>query len=96
MHNPKQRKSRPMQDANEENNLLEGRNAVIEFLRSGQDCDKVFVAQGARTGDIAALAKEHGVPVVTCDRRKLDGMSMTGNHQGVIAQVAAHAYASLD
>ncbi|MBS5145817.1 MAG: 23S rRNA (guanosine(2251)-2'-O)-methyltransferase RlmB [Butyricicoccus pullicaecorum] len=96
MHNPKQRKPRPMQDANEENNLLEGRNAVIEFLRSGQDCDKVFVAQGARTGDIAALAKEHGVPVVTCDRRKLDGMSMTGNHQGVIAQVAAHAYASLD
>lgn len=96
MHNPKQRKSRPMQDGNEENNLLEGRNAVIELLRSGQDCDKVFVAQGARTGDIIALAKERGVPVVECDRRKLDGMSTTGNHQGVIAQAAAHAYASLD
>lgn len=96
MHNPKQRKSRPMQDEKEENNLLEGRNAVIEFLRSGQDCDKVFAAQGARVGDIIALAKERGVPVVTCDRRKLDGMSTTGNHQGVMAQVAAHAYASLD
>lgn len=85
-----------MQDGNEENNLLEGRNAVIELLRSGQDCDKVFVAQGARNGDILALAKERGVPVVECDRRKLDGMSTTGNHQGVIAQAAAHAYASLD
>lgn len=96
MHNPKQRRSRPIQDENEENNLLEGRNAVIELLRSGQDCDKVFVAQGGRTGDIIALAKERGIPVVECDRRKLDGMSTTGNHQGVIAQAAAHAYASLD
>lgn len=96
MHNPKQRKSHPIQDGNEENNLLEGRNAVIELLRSGQDCDKVFVAQGARNGDILALAKERGVPVVECDRRKLDSMSTTGNHQGVIAQAAAHAYASLD
>ena len=85
-----------IQDEKEEKNLLEGRNAVIEFLRSGQDCDKVFAAQGARVGDIIALAKERGVPVVTCDRRKLDGMSTTGNHQGVMAQVAAHAYASLD
>lgn len=96
MHNPKQRKSRTIQDENEENNLLEGRNAVIERLRAGQDCDKVFVAQGARVGDIIALAKERGVPVVECDRRKLDGMSTTGNHQGVIAQAAAHDYASLD
>lgn len=96
MHNPKQRKSRTIQDENEENNLLEGHNAVIERLRAGQDCDKVFVAQGARVGDIIALAKERGVPVVECDRRKLDGMSTTGNHQGVIAQAAAHDYASLD
>ncbi len=96
MQNPRQRKSRPVQDVNEENNLLEGRNAVMELLRAGQDCDKIFVAQGARVGDIIALAKDCGVPVVTCDRRKLDSMSTTGNHQGVIAQAAAHAYASLD
>ena len=96
MQNPRRRKSRPVQDVNEENNLLEGRNAVMELLRAGQDCDKIFVAQGARVGDLIALAKECGVPVVTCDRRKLDSMSTTGNHQGVIAQAAAHAYASLD
>lgn len=96
MHNPNGKKFRPNREADEDNNLLEGRNAVTELLRSGQDCDKVFVAQGARMGDIIALAKSRGVPVVECDRRKLDGMSTTGNHQGVIAQAAAHAYASLD
>ena len=47
-------------------------------------------------GEILTLAKARGVPVVQCDRRKLDAMSQTGNHQGVIAQAAAHAYAELD
>ena len=46
MHNPKDKK--PYRDADEENTLLEGRNAVTELLRSGQACDKVFIAQGAR------------------------------------------------
>ena len=94
MHNPKDKK--PYRDADEENTLLEGRNAVTELLRSGQACDKVFIAQGARMGEILTLAKARGVPVVQCDRRKLDAMSQTGNHQGVIAQAAAHAYAELD
>ena len=58
--------------------------------------DKVFVAEGAIIGDVAAEARRHRVPVVTCDRRKLDGMSPTGNHQGVIAQAAAQEYVSLD
>ena len=58
--------------------------------------DKVFVAEGAHIGDVAAEARRHRVPVVTCDRRKLDGMSPTGNHQGVIAQAAAQEYVSLD
>lgn len=89
MHNPKDKK--PYRDADEENTLLEGRNAVTELLRSGQACDKVFIAQGARMGEILTLAKARGVPVVQCDRRKLDAMSQTGNHQGVIAQAAAHA-----
>lgn len=55
MHNPNGKKFRPNREADEDNNLLEGRNAVTELLRSGQDCDKVFVAQGARMGDIIAL-----------------------------------------
>ena len=54
------------------------------------------MAEGAHIGDVAAEARRHRVPVVTCDRRKLDGMSPTGNHQGVIAQAAAQEYVSLD
>ena len=97
MHNPKDRKPRPRQPEEiDASSLLEGRNAVAEGRRAGQDCDKIWIAQGARMGDIIALARKCGVPVVECDRRKLDAMSATGNHQGVIAQAAAHAYASLD
>ena len=82
----------------EEATLVEGRNAVTELLRSGRPVDKLFVAEGThgRVGEILALARTAGVPVTQCDRRKLDHMSQTGNHQGVIAQAAAHTYASLD
>lgn len=78
--------------------LVEGRNAVMELLRAGRAVDKLFVAEGAhgRVGEVTALARERGVPVTVCDRRKLDAMSRAGNHQGVIAQAAAHTYASLD
>ena len=92
----RKRPRRPQMDEQEETMLVEGRNAVTELLRAGRACDKVFLANGAHTGDIAAMARERGIPVVLCDRRKLDGMSTTGNHQGIIAQAAAHEYASLD
>ncbi len=85
-------------ELNEEGALVEGRNAVLELLRSGRPVDKVFLAsgQGGRMGDIFALAKARGIPVQECDRRKLDAMSVTHAHQGVMAQAAAHEYASLD
>ena len=89
----KNRRRPPRED---DGTLIEGRNAVLETLRAGRTVDKVFVAEGARIGDVAAEARRHGVPVVTCDRRKLDHMSPTGNHQGVIAQAAAQEYVSLD
>ena len=78
--------------------LLEGRNAVLENLRAGGATVKLFVAENARArlGDVLALAQSQGVPVVSCDRRKLDAMSVTGNHQGVISQAAAHPYATLE
>ena len=90
------RDRRETAEPQDETTLVEGRNAVTELLRSGRACDKVFLADGAHTGDIGTMARERGIPVVICDRRKLDGMSTTGNHQGVIAQAAAHEYASLD
>lgn len=98
MHDREKKPGRPRPSDGDETTLVEGRNAVSELLKSGRPADKLFVAEGAhgRMADIVALAKAAGVPVVPCDRRKLDHMSRTGNHQGVIAQAAAHAYAELD
>ena len=83
---------------NDETTLVEGRNAVTELLRSGRAVDKLFVAEGmqGRMGEVVALARQAGVPVIQCDRRKLDGMSQTGSHQGMIAQAAAEEYVDLD
>ena len=79
--------------------LIEGRNAILEAIRAGRTIDKVYVAAGStdRALDrIAAMAKQAGAVVVSVDRRKLDTMSATGAHQGVIAAVAAHTYCSID
>ena len=79
--------------------MIEGRNALTEALKSGRTIDKVFVAEGSTDRSLARLvaqAKEAGAVVVPTDRRKLDFMSPTGAHQGVIASVAAHEYASLE
>ncbi len=78
---------------------LEGRNALQEALKSGRTIDKVFIADGDTDRSLqrlAAQAKEAGAVVVPVDRRKLDTMSTTRAHQGVIALVAAHEYCSLD
>ena len=80
-------------------NMLEGRNAVTEALSAGRAIDKVYVADGDTDRALArlcAMAKEAGAVVVPTDRRKLDFMSATGAHQGIIAMVAAHDYASID
>ncbi len=78
--------------------LYEGRNAVMELLRAGKPVDKLFLSVdvSGRMADIVAMAKASGAVVVECDRRKLDTMSETGVHQGVIAQAAAHEYVSLE
>ncbi len=78
---------------------LEGRNALQEALRAGRTIDKVFIASGDTDRGLqrlAAEARDAGAVVVPVDRRKLDNMSFTRSHQGVIALVAAHEYASLD
>ncbi|WP_028400839.1 23S rRNA (guanosine(2251)-2'-O)-methyltransferase RlmB [Ectobacillus panaciterrae] len=75
-----------------------GRNPVIEALKSGRDINKIWVAEGAGKGQIQTvlhLAKEHGVIVQQSPKKKLDQM-VEGNHQGVIAQVAAYQYAEVD
>ena len=79
--------------------LIEGRNAVTEALRAGTAIDKLYIARGEtdRTlGRIAAQARKAGAVVVEADRRKLDAMSATHSHQGVIAVAAAQAYATVE
>ena len=86
-------------NAEENEGQLEGRNALTEALRSGRTIDKVFIAAGETDQGLqrlAAQAKEAGAVVVPVDRRKLDYMSTTGAHQGVIALAAAREYCSLD
>ena len=93
----RQREEKPAAEVNE--NQLEGRNALTEALRSGRTIDKVFIAAGETDRGLqrlAAEAKEAGAVVVPVDRRKLDAMSITRAHQGVIAQVAAKAYSSVE
>ena len=74
-----------MIDNNEiKNELIEGRNAVIEALRAGRAIDKIFIARGdvdKTLGHIASKAREKGIVVVESDRRKLDFMSQTKAHQ---------------
>ena len=92
------RRERP-QPREEVEGQLEGRNALTEALRSGRTIDKVFVAAGDTDRSLqrlAAQAKEAGAVVVPVDRRKLDAMSTTRAHQGVIALAAAREYYSLD
>ena len=74
------------------NDIIEGRNAVLEALRAGRAIDKLYIARGETDralGHIAGLARERGIAVSDCDRRKLDAMSVTKAHQGVIAVCAA-------
>ena len=100
MERNKGQRPAPAQSPPEENEgLLEGRNALKEALRSGRTIDKVLIAsgdidQGLRR--LAAEAREAGAVVVSVDRRKLDQMSLTHAHQGVIAQAAAHGYATVE
>ena len=85
------------QEINE--NQLEGRNALIEALKSGRTIDKVFIASGETDRGLqrlAAQAKEAGAVVVPVDRRKLDAMSQSHSHQGIIALAAAREYFSID
>ena len=88
---------RPLPDA-EADGVIEGRNAVIEALRVGTAIDKIYIAKGETDktlGHIASRARDAGIVVVEADRRKLDAMSLTHAHQGVIAVAAGREPADL-
>lgn len=78
---------------------LEGRNPVLEALRAGRELDKILIAKGVREGSVGkirALARENGIVVQEVDRKKLDQLSETGAHQGVMAYAAAAGYVTVD
>ena len=86
------------QDAEADGNI-EGRNAVIEALRAGTGIDKIFIQKGETDktlGHIASTARAAGVVVVDADKRKLDFMSRTHAHQGVIALASVREYVSVE
>ena len=79
--------------------MIEGRNAVLEAFRSGKCVDKLFILDGCQDGPVRTIAREarkHDVIVSFVAKERLDQLSETGAHQGVIAQVAAYEYASVE
>ena len=85
--------------APEADGIIEGRNAVIEALRAGTAIDKIYLQKGETDktlGHIASKARSAGAVVVEADRRKLDAMSRTHAHQGVIALCAVREYAGVE
>ncbi len=86
-------------DENEYDDIVEGRNAVLELLNSDRDINKIFVQSGERHGSInkiIAVAKENKVVVTEVEKSKLDFMSKTKNHQGVIAVVPPFNYCEVE
>jgi len=84
---------------NDREDVIEGRNAVTEALRVNRSIDKIYIAKGETDralAHIASKARELGIVVVEADRRKLDWMSITHAHQGVVALAAVREYCTID
>jgi len=80
-------------------NQIEGRNAILEALRNNRDMEKLYIVKGNTEGSIkkiVALAAQNNVVIQEVSRQKLDELSQTKNHQGVIAIASAHNYAEVD
>lgn len=79
--------------------LIIGRNAVTELIKSGREIDTLFVLRGERSGSVGKLigeCREKGAVVKEVDRKKLDFMCGHSNHQGVAAVCAAHTYSTVE
>ena len=85
--------------ATENTTWIEGRNAVLEAFRSGKTIDKLYVLNGCQDGPVRTIvreAKKHGTILNFVDKERLNHLSETGKHQGVIACAAAYAYAEVE
>ena len=87
------------QNTEEEQLIIEGRNPVREAFRAGRTIDRLYVQDGLKDGPVLALvskARKSDVIVTFVSKERLDEMSETGKHQGVVAQCAAYAYAEVE
>ena len=96
---PYGKRENPKEDEDEQNSgMIEGRNACLEALRAGVVMDKLFIAKGetdSTLGHIVSLSRKAGAVISEVDKRKLDAMSKTHAHQGVIAKAAVSEYAEI-
>lgn len=79
--------------------MIEGRNAVIEAFRSGKTIDKIYILDGCQDGPMMTIrreAKKHDTIIKYVEKERLDQMSSTGKHQGVIASAAAYSYVEVE
>ena len=79
--------------------IIEGRNAVIEAFRAGKAIDKLFILDGAQDGPIQTIkreAKKRDTMIKFVTKERLDQLSETGKHQGVVAYAAAYTYAEVE
>jgi len=95
------KENRKLQEREQRNfdDQVEGRNSVLELLESEKDINKIFVTRGEKQGSINKIigrAKGKGIVLVEVDKAKLDEMSQTGNHQGVIAIVPPFEYCEVE
>ena len=82
----------------ENTGIIEGRNAVIEAFRAGRTIDRLYVLDGCKDGQVMTIKREaakQGTPIKYVTKERLDQMSETGRHQGVIAAAAAYGYAEV-
>ena len=84
---------------NQRNDIIAGRNPVMEAIRSGRSIESILVANGERSGSVVAIiakAKQKNIPVKDVDSKKLDFLAKGVNHQGIVAQCAVKEYSTLE
>lgn len=84
---------------NQRNDIIAGRNPVMEAIRSGRSIESILVAKGERSGSVVAIiakAKQKNIPVKDVDSKKLDFLAKGVNHQGLVAQCAVKEYSTLE
>lgn len=96
---PQEETGKGMEDKQINELLVEGRNPVTEALRSGKPVDRVYILDGCKDGSVMTIKREAGkrnVQIKYVEKERLDRMSETGRHQGVIASVAAYEYGTVE